>query len=220
VDAIPDLDHRQADGDVTGAATVAAATARACVLTEAWLKTVPAWSVHPKTASGSVAGHRGPTIVSEADCVLHFARFLNQAGVPWEDMHLELSRVQSMYAGTHPAWTMPARWRVDLAVVDRDALSKAQPPLHDSFRFDAFYEFALGSAYWLHGATYGEPAKTRAKVASDVEKVARYVEHGLCHRAYVIVFEECDFGFARDYQASVAASWPGVEIIILKGWST
>lgn len=42
-------------------------------------------------AGGSVSAHFGPTILSEHDCVLHYARFLNQVGVAWEDMHLELS---------------------------------------------------------------------------------------------------------------------------------
>lgn len=171
------------------------------------------------TASGSVSGHRGPTIVSEADCVLHFARFLNEAGIAWEDMHLELSRVKSMFAETHPAWQSTNRWRVDLAVSDRKALAAAQPPLTDtSYRFDAFYEFALASSYWLHGASYGEPAKLQAKVAAEVIKVAQYVALGLCHRAYVVVFEECDHRFTDGYAASVAAQHPNVEVKVLKGW--
>jgi hypothetical protein len=200
-------------------ARVAEATDQACELAEDWLRTLPEWHVHPMTADGSVSGHRGPTIVSEGDCVLHFARFLNEAGLPWEDMHLELSRVKSLYANTHPAWQAKTRWRVDLAVASREALSAARPPLSDgAFRFDAFYEFALASSYWLYGASFGAPASTRAKVATDVLKVARYVELELCHRAYVIVFEECDHAFPRELAESVAVQHPGVELRVLRGW--
>ena len=175
-------------------AVVAQATDVACHLAEDWLRALPAWEIHPVTADGGVSGHRGPTLISEADCVLHFARFLNQAGVPWEDMHLELSRVKSMFGSTHPA--SGSTWRVDLAVVSPEALARAKPPLADDwFRFDAFYEFALASSFWLHGSRYGHPAKMRTKVAQDVTKVGRYIDLGLCRRAYVIVFEECDHEF-------------------------
>ena len=191
-------------------------TEAACDLAEAWLRGLPAWETHPSTSDGSVSGHRGPTLVSEADCVLHFARFLNDAGVPWEDMHLELSRVKSMFAMTHPTFAEGHKWRVDLAVVARDKLASAAPPLVDnSFRFDAFYEFALASSFWLHGNAFGQPTKLREKVAHDVTKIARYVELGLCDQAYVIVFEECDHGFAANPLPTLA---PDVRVRILRGW--
>jgi hypothetical protein len=198
---------------------VAEATDVACRLTEAWLRTLPAWESHPATADGGVSGNRGPTLVSEADCVLQFARFLNQAGVAWEDMHLELPRVKWMFAdATHRTFVESYNWRVDLAVVSRDALAGAKPPLTDeSFRFDAFYEFALASSFWLHGTKYGYPATLRRKVADDVRKVGRYVELGLCHRGYVIVFEECDHDFAAG-GGSWGALDPNVSVHILRGW--
>ena len=197
------------------AGAVAAATDRACALTEAWMKTLPEWGTHPRTPDGSVSGGRGPTLLSEADCVLHFARFLNEAGVRWEDMHLEASRVKSLFAATHPTFVQDHRWRVDLAVVSWQELTDAAPPLRDnSFQFDAFYEFALASSFWLHGSSYGHPLKMREKVAADVLKVSRYVELGLCHDAYMVVFEECDHGF------DVAASElpPHVHLKLLQGW--
>jgi hypothetical protein len=199
--------------------TVESATDIACDLAQAWLRALPAWETHPMTANGSVSGHRGPTLVSEADCVLHFARFLNQAGIPWEDMHLELSRVQSMFAVTHPTFVNAYKWRVDLAVVPRDALAAAAPPFaDDSFRFDAFYEFKLASAFWLHGKPFGHPAKLRENVDRDVDKVGRYVELGLCHRAYVIVFEECDHGFGEVGAGADSPALPGVGVHVIRGW--
>jgi hypothetical protein len=129
-------------------------------------------------------------------------------------MHLELSRVQSMYARSHPAFSEPNRWRVDLAVVSRDELCAAGPPLtEDSFRFDAFYEFALASSYWLHGQAFGEPRRTKAKVAADVAKVQRYVDLGLCYHGYVVVFEECDFEFEDQ-----AVRHEDVTVRVLHGW--
>ena len=77
-----------------------------------WLCALPEWPTHPVNASRSVSAHYGPTILSEHDCVMHYARFLSQAGVAWEDMHLELSPGQWMYetTGASPK-------RIDLAVV-------------------------------------------------------------------------------------------------------
>lgn len=168
--------------------TIDSATQAACELGEAWLRRLPAWEKHPVTADGSVSGNYGPTLASEADCALRFARFLNQAGVAWEDMHPELTRVKWMYAITHPTFAHHYNWRVDLALTSREALGRANPPLaDDTFRFDAFYEFKLASAYWLHGASYGQPAKLRDSVAEDVRKVTRYVDPRsvpprICHR--------------------------------------
>lgn len=166
-----------------------------------------------------MASNRGPTLLSEADCVLQFARHLNVVGVPWEDMHFELSRSKLLYATPHPAVDVKPTWRVDLAITDRDALLAAQPPFADArFRFDAFFEFALAGNFWHHGASYGHPKKLRDKVQADVEKVARYAQFGLCRLAYVIVFEECNHEFPGKYAETVASTHPGVEVRILRGW--
>lgn len=79
---------------------LAAAIDEAATRMSAWLRDLPAWSRHPVNASGSVSAHLGPTLLSEHDCVLHFARHLRDVGVPWEDMHLELSPGQWMYKPT------------------------------------------------------------------------------------------------------------------------
>ena len=191
----------------------------ACAATQRWLGKLPAWNEHIVVGGGSVASDHGPTLLSEADCVLHFARHLSSAGVPWENMHLELSRSKLFFAALHPAADVKPSWRVDLAVVDRDALLAAQPPFADDrFRFDAFFEFALAGNFWQHGAPYGHPKKLREKVAVDVEKVGRYLEAGLCDRAYVVVFEECDHAFPDGYADAVASMHPGVEVRVLRGW--
>lgn len=113
-------------------------------MTEQWLRSLPPWNEHIVVGVGSVASNHGPTLLSEADCVLQFARHLSSSGVPWEDMHFELSRSKVLYVTPHPAADVKPSWRVDLAIADRDALLAAQPPFADDrFRFDAFFEFKL-----------------------------------------------------------------------------
>jgi len=51
----------------------------------------------------------------------------------------------------------------------------------------------------------GEPAKGVEKVKADVEKIGRYLEHEACRSGYVIAFEECDYGFGRDFAAKAEA---------------
>jgi hypothetical protein len=200
-------------------ADLAARIDEACASAARWLAELPAWNEHIVVGGGSVASNHGPTLLSEADCVLQFARHLNAAGVPWESMHFELSRSKWLYGAPHPAADLKPSWRVDLAIVDRGALLEAQPPFGDDrFHFDAFFEFALAGNFWLHGAAYGHPKKLRKKVAADVEKVGGYLQAGLCDHAYVIVFEECDHAFPDGYADSVASTHPGVEVHVLRGW--
>lgn len=177
----------------------------------AWLRDLQAWPTHPVNASGSVSAHFGPTILSEHDCVLHYARFLADAGLAWEDMHLELSPGQWMYetTGTRPK-------RIDLAIVRRERLAAATlPGAPGSFPLDAVFEFALASSFWQHGV--GSPGPLRAKVDADVGKVGEYLSTGLASRGYVLVVEECDHDFAADYVAN-ARSRAGVEVLLLQRW--
>ena len=177
----------------------------------AWLRELPAWPKHPTNASGSVSAHFGPTILSEHDCVMHFARFLNDAGVPWEDMHLELSPGQWMYdtTGAKPK-------RIDLAVIPPARLTAAGLPVPaGGLPLDAVFEFALASNYWQHGG--GGPKPLKAKVDADVAKVAEYLNSGLAARGYVVVIEECDHSFPPTYAAEARAS--RVEVLVLQQWS-
>ena len=176
-----------------------------------WLRALPEWPTHPVNASGSVSAHYGPTILSEHDCVMHYARFLSQAGVAWEDMHLELSPGQWMYetTGASPK-------RIDLAVVAPGRLAGAGLPVRPagSLPLDAVFEFALASNYWKFGG--GSPRVMRAKVAQDVDKVAVYLRTGLSVRGYVVVVEECDHGFPAAYAADPGVA--GVDVLLLQQW--
>ncbi len=175
-----------------------------------WLRALPEWPTHPVNASGSVSAHYGPTILSEHDCVIHYARFLSQAGVAWEDMHLELSPGQWMYetTGASPK-------RIDLAVVAPGRLAGAGLPAHaGSLPLDAVFEFALASNYWKFGV--GSPDAVRAKVDRDVDKVAAYLRTGLAARGYVVVVEECDHDFPAAYAADAGVA--GVDVLLLQQW--
>src|SRR4051812_10141732 len=141
-----------------------------------WLRQLPEWPHHPTNASGSVSSHFGPTILSEHDCVLHFARHLNRAGVPWEDQHLELSPGQWMFKVAGSGWKPPKR--IDIAIIGHERLLQAPLPVAPSeFPLDAVIEFALASNYWKFGS--GSPGIARAKVDQDGDKVAQYLRSGL-----------------------------------------
>lgn len=189
----------------------------ACARIERWIRELPRWPADPVSASGSSAGPGGPTLLSEADCQLQFARQLNATGVAWEDLHIELQRTAWMYKPDRPG--AHEKWRADLAVVDRDSL--AASPVPDGagkLVFDAFIEFAFASSHWKYGPLWGDPDKKRAKVAADIEKVSRYVKYGLCHLGYVVVVEECDYGFEESFVGRAEQAHPGVLVRIVRGW--
>jgi hypothetical protein len=180
----------------------------------AWLRGLPEWPVHPRNPSGSVSSHFGPTILSEHDGVLHFARCLHRAGVSWEDMHLELSPGQWMYT---PAADRKLPKRIDLAIIDRERLMRAGLPVAiGDLRLDAVFEFALASNYWRFGG--GSPRKARQKVDEDIAKVGAYLRSGLADRGYVVVVEECDHGFAPSLEADARAQHQ-VDVLLLRGWA-
>jgi hypothetical protein len=177
-----------------------------------WLAALPEWRVHPTNESKSVSAHFGPTILSEHDCVMHFARFLAEAGVAWEDLHLELSPGQWMYRPR--AGIMPKR--IDLAIVERERLLAAELPVAlGDLRLDAVFEFALGSNYWRFGG--GTARALLNKVDEDVAKVGEYLTTGLADRGYVVVVEECDHRFPAAY-ADEARLTLQVEVVLLQQW--
>ena len=77
---------------------------------------------------GQVVGRRSPAILSERDCVINFARFLNEEGVPWDAIHHEVSMSRWIFEEPHPAATAmtPAqrRRRLDLVLVEDGGLSR------------------------------------------------------------------------------------------------
>jgi hypothetical protein len=180
----------------------------------AWLIGLPAWDRHPVNASGSVAAHRGPTILSEHDCVMHFARFLAAAGLAWEDLHMELGPGQWMYNAQPGA---PNPKRIDLAVIPRQQLAGAHLPVDaGQFPLEAVFEFAHASNYWQHGS--GSRGTIINKIDVDIAKTGDYLRSGLAQRGYVVVVEECDHGFPDDY-AERARADRGVELLVLRAWS-
>jgi hypothetical protein len=81
--------------------------------------------------------------------VIHFARFLNEADVPWDAMHHQVSVSRWLFDDPHPAATeimleeKRKRWRVDLAILESERFRTARPPAtKKGFGFDAFLEFA------------------------------------------------------------------------------
>jgi hypothetical protein len=186
---------------------VSEAVEEACRRAEEWYLGLPWFS--PRVNLGSVVGFRHPAILSEQDCVMQFARFLNESGVAWEAIHHEVSASRWLFAAPHPAATPDLRrWRVDLALLgSEDFLAAELPAEEPGFRFDAFLEFAYLGDFWTaeNSVAWGEPEKGRAKVGADVEKISGYLERAVCEAGYVIVFEECDYGFPPEFAAAAEA---------------
>jgi hypothetical protein len=179
----------------------------ACTGAQLWYSQLDAF---PRRVNlGSVVGFRHPAIVSEQDCVMQFARFLNESGVPWGAIHHQLSASRWFFETPHPAATAGAkRWRVDLALLSCEEFMAANLPAREpGFQFDVFLEFAyLGDSWAQEGsAAWGEPAKGIRKVEADVKKIGHYLEARACRRGYVIAFEECDYGFGHDFAANTEA---------------
>jgi hypothetical protein len=106
---------------------------------------------------GSVIGFKHPALVSEQDCVIHFARFLNEVGVPWDAIHHQVSVSRWLFEEPHPAATAGAnRWRVDLALLrSEDFLGAHLPATAPGFQFDACLEFGYLTDYWTVPRTLG-----------------------------------------------------------------
>lgn len=158
---------------------------------ERWAGRQPAWkSGKLKSTSGRSVSNHGPAILSEADAILQFARFLNKQGVPWKDIHLQVSPgqwlVDRAIVGSSPA-------RIDLAIVDRDRLAKRGQPLRrhkkEEFLFDAVLEFTL----------VGDNRKRShaSAITKDTKRVRKYLDNLVAHRGYVVVVEEADHGWER-----------------------
>jgi hypothetical protein len=129
-----------------------------------------------------------------------------------------------LFESPHPAAEAGAskwRWRVDLAILDGENFMAAHLPATDrSFQFDSCLEFAYLTDFWtLPGVhPYGEPAKGRAKVQKDVEKVGRYLDIGACRSGYVVVFEQCDYGFGASFAKKAEATY-GCRVQFIRGYS-
>jgi len=174
---------------------------------EAWFRALPEFK--RRVNLGSVVGRRRPAILSEHDCVMNFARFLNEAGVAWDAIHHQVSCSRWLFDGSHPAARAglvgKKRWCADLGLVKTEDFLKAELPakLAGGFQFDAFLEFAYLSDFFTLPSVhpYGHPAKYRQKVSDDVAKIASYLATSVCRSGYVVVFAECDCEFPSGFQA-------------------
>jgi hypothetical protein len=193
----------------------------ACARAEKWFRQLPRFE--PRVNLGSVVGHRHPALLSEQDSVIHFARFLNEAGVSWDAIHHEVSVSRWLFEPPHPAAAAGVskwRWRADLTLLkSEDFLAAPLPATDPSFKFDACLEFAYLSDFWTLPRVhpYGEPAKGRVKVQKDVGKIGRYLAAGACQVGYVIVFEECDCGFPPTFVSDAEAS-QGCRVRFIRGY--
>jgi hypothetical protein len=187
----------------------------ACLRAEEWYRSQPLFSTRAVIGGGQVVGRRSPAILSERDCVINFARFLNEEGVPWDAIHHEVSMSRWIFDEPHPAATAmtPAqrRRRIDLVLVKHADFLAAELPATavDGFRFDAIIEFGYLSDYWtVPGARIfgGDPVKGREKIEADVAKIGIHVATGACRIGYAVVFEECDWGFDDDFATDAEAN--------------
>jgi hypothetical protein len=196
---------------------------QACERAAIWYQSLPRFP--QRVNLGSVVGARHPALLSEQDCVIHFARFLEEVGVPWDAIHHQISMSRWLFEPPHPAAAAGVskwRWKVDLALLRADDFLAADLPATDlSFMFDAFLEFKYLSDFWtLDGVhPYGEPAKGREAVKKDVEKIGRYLAGSACRTGYVIVFAECDWGFSPTFVSDAEANF-GCRVRFVRGYST
>jgi hypothetical protein len=191
----------------------------ACERAEEWYRTLTQFP--NRVNLGSVIGFKHPALVSEQDCVIHFARFLNEVGVPWDAIHHQVSVSRWLFEEPHPAASAGAKtWRVDLALLtSEDFLAAGLPATEPGFRFDTCLEFAYLTDYWTlpDAHPWGAPANGRSKVQKDVEKIARYLGGGVCQSGYVIVFEECDWGFPPTFVAEAETNH-GCRVRFVRGY--
>ena len=102
-----------------------------------------------------------------------------------------------------------------------DFRSSTLPAVEPGFRFDAELEFGYLSDYWqVQGARIfgGDPARGRGKVEADVEKIGQHLAAGACRLGYVIVFEECDWGFEEAFAAEAEVR-NGSRVRFIKGYA-
>jgi hypothetical protein len=201
-----------ARGVTSDASLAETAIEEACRRTEEWFRALPAFD--PRVNLGSVVGHKYPALLSEQDGVIHFARFLNEAGVTWEAIHHQVAISRWIFDAPHAAATTMTpgerRRRIDLALLRSDEfLSAKLPATEPGFQFDAFLEFKYLSDYWTlpKAQVFGrDPVRGRQNVEADVQKMTRHLGTGACRLGYVIVFEECDWGFEEAFAANTEAS--------------
>ncbi|MGH2958575.1 MAG: hypothetical protein ACRDKE_03150 [Solirubrobacterales bacterium] len=182
--------------------------ARALADTERWLRKQPTWKTgHLANKKDTAVSPRGPAILSQADAVMQFARFLNKQGVAWRDIHVDVSPAQWL---VDPTTGRKRPQRIDLAIVDRDRLAKRTSPFSPArdkdFLFDAIFEFQLASSSWTRPRKSGRvpkpPVRIEKSINAEVKKMGSYLRDLWANRGYVVVIEEADYGWKRPSDAS------------------
>jgi hypothetical protein len=193
-------------GAVTHALPWEAEIADACRRAEAWFQATAKFPNGPIVVR-SVVGFEHPALLSEADCRLHFARFLVEAGVPWEAIHMELSNSIWMFDAPHPAASIP--WRTDVAIVDPTRFSSAELPAvsTEGFRFDAFLEFKFFHDPFSASLVANDLRRDAMKVAADLAT-------GAADAGYVIAFAERPWAL-RQVAAELSQQHPRVQVRVL-----
>jgi hypothetical protein len=100
-----------------------------------------------------------------------------------------------------------------------DFLAAELPAIAPVFQFEAFIEFGYLSDYWkVPGAQVfgGDPVKGRKKVEEDVERVGVSLASGACRLGYVVVFEECDWGFEERFAATAETQHHGCGVRFIR----
>lgn len=195
---------------------VESAIEQACDLATTWFQSL---TTFPKRVNlGSVVGGRHPALLSEGDCVMQFARFLNEAGIAWESIHHQLAASRWLFDAPHPG--AGSRWAADLAIINSESFAAAVLPATTvGFQFDACLEFKYLSDFWTLPKVnpYGQPRKAIAAVQADATKIGQYLAHGICRSGYVVVFEETNSGFPENF-ASDAEAETGSRVRFIHGW--
>jgi hypothetical protein len=112
---------------------------------------------------------------------------------------------------------------IDLALIKpEDLVGTKLPATEPGFKFDAFLEFGYLSDYWTvpRAQKFGDPLKGRKKVQGDIAKVGLHLSAGACRVGYVIVFEECDYGFEEAFASDAEANHHGCRVRFIRGETT
>jgi hypothetical protein len=145
--------------------------------------------------------------------------------VPWDAIHHQVSISRWLFDDPHPAATVVTpnkrKRRVDLALLKSEEFLAADlPATKPGFQFDAFLEFKYLDDYWtVEGArVFNDPDKGKDEVQEDVDKINLHLEGRACRVGYVVVFEECDWGFAPTF-ASESEARHGCRVRFIRGYA-
>ena len=136
----------------------------------------PSGPSHPVNALGSVSAHYGPTILSEHDCVMHYARFLAD-GQACLGGHAPGAQPRTVDVRNH--WRQPQAHRPR-----RSWHPGGWPPRGCPCPPARCRSTPSSSSPWpaTTGGSAAAPRAMRVKVDQDVDKVAEYLRTGLAAR--------------------------------------